>query len=241
MHLRIFIFMILLIPSKLLAQGEENIEYGREFIYGINKSTHSGLIGGFVFRYSTAISPRTYQTFAVDILNIKHPKEYKQQFSQNGTAFIAKKLNYLYIIRTTYGRDWTLFKKAPQQGVQINGILTGGPVFGIVSPYYIQVTQSTASGSAVYEPYDPEKHKSITNIYGPGSFLQGLGKANVKVGLALKLGLSFEFGTYKANLAGFETGFAVDAFTSKIPIMYEFENRAVFPSAYINLFWGSRK
>jgi len=236
---KILFILILLIPVKLLAQGEENIEYGREFIYGVNKSTFSGLIGGFVFRYSTAITPRTFHTFSVDFLNIKHPKEYKESFNSNASPFIAKKLNYLFAVRTTYGRDWTLFKKAPQQGVQINGILTGGPVFGLVSPYYIQTATST-NGRAVYEPYDPKKH-TTSSILGPGGFFQGLGESKINLGLSIKAGLSFEFGTYKSNLAGFETGFAIDAFTSKVPIMYEFENRAVYPSAYINLFWGSRK
>jgi len=222
-----------------MAQGEENIEYGREFIYGINKSTHSGLIGGFVFRYSQAITPRTFQTFSFDFLNIKHPKETKVSFSQAGTSFIPRKLNYLFGIRLTYGRDWTLFKKAPQQGVQINGILTGGPILGILSPYMISVS-STQAGNT-YVPYDPAIHRNISEINGAGTIFQGLGQASIKPGLSIKAALSFEFGTYKSNLAGFETGVAIDAFTSEVPIMAEFENRAIYPSAYINLFWGSRK
>lgn len=235
------ILLLLFLPFHLMAQGDENIEYGREFIYGINKSTHSGLIGGFVFRYSTALTPRTFQTFAIDILNIKHPKETRvAPFNQSGSAFIPRKLNHLFGIRLTYGRDWTLFKKAPQQGVQINGVFTGGPIFGIVSPYYIQVSASP-NDRGKYEAYDPDKHTDISKIVGAGTIFQGLGSANVKVGLALRAGLSFEFGTYKSNLAGFEAGFALDAFTSKVPIMSRLENRAAYPSAYLNLFWGTRK
>ncbi|MDN4166247.1 hypothetical protein QWY31_12095 [Cytophagales bacterium LB-30] len=234
----IFFFLLMVLPWGAWSQVDNVPEYGKQYIYGINKSSHSGLIGGLVYRFSWALSPRTYHTIAVEALNIKHPRENRVQSGVTGNLFIPGKTNYLYAIRTTYGRDWLLFKKAPQQGVQINGIATAGPVFGLLAPYYVQT--GPANGQRVNEPYDPNKHQ-ISEIYGSGGLFQGLPESSVNIGLSAKVGLSFEFGTYKSNLAGFETGFAIDAFTKQMEIMPFAKNRAVFPSAYLNLFWGSRR
>jgi hypothetical protein len=89
-------------------------------------------------------------------------------------------------------------------------------------------------------PYDPSKHQ-IEQITGSGFIFQGLFKSNVVLGVNIRAGLSFEFGTFKSNVSGFEIGMLLDAYTRKINMIPEADNYAVWPTVYITLFYGSRK
>mgnify|MGYP000939898786 FL=1 len=83
-------------------------------------------------------------------------------------------------------------------------------------------------------------HK-IENITGSGFIFQGLFQSSVVLGLNLRAGLSFEFGTFKSNVSGFEIGTLIDAYSRKIEMIPEADNYAIWPTVYITLFYGSRK
>ena len=53
---------------------------------------------------------------------------FKDAKSLNEALKIFGKSNYLYAIRLQYGRDIILFKKAPQQGVEIKLVTAIGPI-----------------------------------------------------------------------------------------------------------------
>jgi hypothetical protein len=216
-------------------QTSDQFDYRIENIWGIKKSTTGGLISGFIFKHTRGITPKKYQTFGLELVNVKHPQEVRYT-SFTGNSYIFGKANYLYSIRLQYGRDFVLFKKASQQGVQINGIIAAGPTIGLVTPYYIEL----ANGQRV--PYDVNNpfHEQ-NNIVGTGALLQGLGESQVKIGINLKAALSFEFGTFKNSISGFEAGFMLEGFTDEIILVPAARNRAVFPSAFITLIYGSRK
>jgi hypothetical protein len=215
-----------------------NFDYGKEIGWGITKATNSGLIGGFLVKMSIRKTDNTLHYFGVEIVNIKHPKE-ERYYSFTGNTYIYGKSNYLYNFRAYYGRDFILFRKAPQQGVQIDGILSGGPTFGIVAPYYIEYLRD--DGEIVREQYDPKKHSNRENILGTGNLFQGIGQSNIQLALNLKAALSFEFGTIKYSVVGVETGFMLEAFINKVPIIPTAEQYRYFPNAFITLFYGSRK
>ncbi len=61
------------------------------------------------------------------------------------------------------------------------------------------------------------------------------------MGANLKFGFNFELGTVKSQVTGFEAGFLLDSYLKKVIIMPTAPNRAVFPSVYFTLFYGSRK
>ncbi len=110
----------------------------------------------------------------------------------------------------------------------------GGPTIGLHAPYYVLTAEGT------YEKYDPNDHFDSEAV-GPGKLFQGLGQSELVPGIHLKGSVSFEFGTYKNNVAGIETGVMVEAFTRHIVLMPTQDNRAIFPSAYLALYWGKRK
>ena len=221
---------LLALPAK--AQ-ENDYEYSVESIWGVNKNTASGLIGGIVYRHSRAIRPGYFRTIGIELMNIKHPAE-SRVVSRTGNSFVIGKTNNLYAIRGQYGRNYTLFKKASQQGVQVDFVGAGGLSIGLESPYYIEYNQS------IREPYDPAKHR-VEEITGRGYLFQGLFQSKVVPGINLKAAVAVEFGTFKSSVSGFEIGFLVEAYFRKIEMIPEAKNYAIWPTAFITLFYGSRK
>jgi hypothetical protein len=212
------------------AQTQDSYDYESEFTWGINKNTYGGLIGGFVFKKARKLNDRLLETYGLEIMNVKHPQESRE----NG------KSNYLYAIRLQYGRDLILFKKAPQQGVEIKAVTAIGPTFGIVAPYYIEL-KGSSDFVTIREQYDPNKHTQAGDIYGPGRLFEGLGESKIKLGANAKAAINFELGTIKSQVTGFEAGFLLDAYTSKVVMVPTAENYAVYPILFFTLFYGSRK
>lgn len=228
--------LILSCNQASYAQYKGDYEYSRESIWGITKATNSGLIGGFLFKHTRELKEDMFHGGIIEIVNIKHPQE-QRYYSDAGNTFIWGKEHYLYSIRLSYVREFTFFKKAAQQGVQVNGVVAAGPTIGLEAPYYVEVR---AGKLTVKEPYDHTKHQ-YSDILGTGNILQGVGQSSVVPGLNIKAGLAFEFGSFKSNVVGIEVGFQCDFFTREILIMPTTENYSIFPSAYATLFYGSRR
>lgn len=227
----------LFLASTAYAQTSEDYEYTREFVWGVNKNTNGGLIGGVILKYSTALTPTTFQSFGLELMNVKHPKE-ARTWNINGNSFIYGKLNYLYSVRLQYGREKIFFKKAPQQGVQISGILAAGPTIGVIAPYYVQVYVNQYESVTV--PYDPQT-VMYNRIMGTGGVFEGLNESDITIGANLKAAVSFEFGTFKSSVSGFEAGILLEAFPKKIEILPGADNNSFFTSAFITIVFGSRR
>ena len=240
----VFILSLVLMTHMGLAQSSGQYDYTKEFIWGINKNTNGGLIGGFVMKFSSAISETQFRTIGFELMNVKHPKEHRRN-SAAGNPFIYGKSNYLYAIRAQYGRDFILFKKAPQQGVQINASLAAGPTIGVIAPYFVKV----GDAGAVQFGYDPKTIGagrtptlySYQSITGTGHLFQGLGQSSIKPGINAKASLTFEMGAFKSNVTGFEIGAMVETYAGKIELMPAEDDRSTFVSAFITLFYGHRK
>jgi len=231
------IHLLLLLLASLAGHGQvldEDYLYNKEFVWGINKNTNGGIIGGVFFKWSRILEDDLYQVFGFELSNVKHPKENRVVSGQTGQGFIIGKTNYLYTLRLQYGRERIFFRKDTQQGVQINAGFMGGPTLGFHAPYYIQ----TADGN--FEKYDPDVH-GANGAVGPGKLLQGLGQSETLIGLNVKGSISFEFGAFKNNVAGLELGVMVEAFGREVVLMPTQDNRAIFPSGFITLYWGKRK
>ena len=224
----------------MMGQNREVDDYQSEFIWGINKNTAGGLIGGLVFRKSRQLKEKLYQSYGLEVMNVKHPQEF--QTGRNGAAnsFIAGKINYLYALRFQYGRELILFRKAPQQGVEIKLNAATGPSLGLLAPYYVEISTGSGDFNSVRVPYDPNEH-DLRSIVGPGYVFQGITESQLRIGANFKTSLSFELGTSKNNVTGFEAGFLIDAYTQEIELMHGVDNKSIFPTAFITRFYGSRR
>lgn len=228
------LLLCIFFSSPLLSQDTEDYEYTREFIFGINKNTNGGLIGGVILKYSQALNPTLFQSFGLELVNVKHPKEVRRH-TYNGNSYIHAKENYLYSVRLQYGREKILFKKAPQQGVQVTGILAAGPTIGVVAPYYVQVYVDNFTTITV-----PNKANQ-GDIAGTGGIFQGIEDSKIKLGANIKASVSFEFGTFKNSVTGFEAGFLLEAFPEEILIIPGAKNNKIFTSAFLTILFGTRK
>ncbi|HEY0740782.1 MAG TPA: hypothetical protein VGD40_04935 [Chryseosolibacter sp.] len=234
-----FLVVFCMVGAAASAQTQDSYDYQSEFTWGINKNTYGGLIGGFVFKKARKLNDRLLETFGLEIMNVKHPQEVRQNSQSTGNYFIYGKSNYLYALRFQYGRDLILFRKAPQQGVEIKAVTAIGPTLGVVAPYYIERPADQGGFVTIRQQYNPSI--LAEEIYGPGRLFEGLGESNLKVGANAKVALNFELGTVKSQVTGFEAGFLLDAYTSKVIIVPTAQNYAVFPTLFFTLFYGGRK
>lgn len=222
-----------------------------QFIYGININTNGGIIGGAYFRHSKIIKPKVYRTLGLEVVGIKNPKEVRIQSVVTGNSFIPGKRNYLYSFRFQYGRDYTLFRKGPEDGVQVTAIFAGGPSIGLQVPYYILYN---FDGQARAVQYDPKVNTDINKILQAGGFLEGIGRTTFLYGANIRAAISLDFGAFRNSVTGIEAGFTLEAFNKKAELLGPLPqgtntsnlptiptNKAIFPGAYIALFFGSRK
>jgi hypothetical protein len=179
------------------------------------------------------------ETFGLELMNVKHPLEVRRSSSTTGNYFIYGKSNYLYAVRLQYGRDFIMFKKAPQQGVEIKSIFAIGPSLGVVAPYYVEYYPNNNDMVSVRAQYDPSIN--IGDIGGTGRVFEGLGESSIVPGINIKAAMNFELGTIKSQVTGFEAGFLVDVYSKKIEIIPTAKNYSVFPTLFLTLFYGNRK
>jgi hypothetical protein len=239
----LFLFLMgCMAATPVSAQTQDTYEYNSEFTWGINKNSAGGLIGGFTFKKARKRKDNILETFGLEIMNVKSPQEARHSSGYTGNYFIFGKSNYLYTFRFQYGRDFILYTKAPQQGVEIKAVFAAGPSLGIVAPYYIERTVDNSFFTSVREQYDPNNpNHSYNNILGTGNLFEGIGESNIQIGGNLKAALNFELGYLKSQVTGFEVGFLVDGYFNKINLMPTAENKSVFPTVFFTLFYGSRK
>lgn len=253
MHKPILLFLLIsLTGGSLLAQGkngskEESAENDSKYFgYGVTTNTHSGILGGFVFRSSTPVSSRNNlpvnRYIALEAVNIKHQKENPSP-TQIGAKYILGKTNYLFSIRPEYGREWYLFKKNGETSIGLSGILAAGPSIGIQKPYYIKYG-SRNSEQPILTQYDPDVHTDIGSITGAGSIWQGfLNNAKVIPGFHVKAATSIDMSTFGDNITGFELGGTLEFFT-KTPEIFSpklASNPRTFATAYLTLYFGNKR
>jgi hypothetical protein len=109
----------------------------------------------------------------------------------------------------------------------------------LVAPYYVEYALNR--NETVRQPYDPAIHQSRFNILGPGRLFEGIGESEIAFGGNAKAAITFEFGFFKSNVTGLELGYQFEGFTKEIPLMPTTENRQIFQSAYVTLYYGFRR
>jgi len=225
-----------------LGQATDSYDYNSEFTWGINKNSSGGIIGGFTFKKARRLNDWMLESFGLEIMNVKHPQEVRRSSHSTGNYFIYGKSNYLYAIRFQYGRDFILFRKASQQGVEVKAVFAAGPSFGILAPYYIERSVDASLFSTKHEQYDPTNPEhAFNNILGTGNLFEGITDSKIQLGGNFKAALNFELGTLKSQVTGFEVGFMMDAYFNKIILMPTAVSKIAFPIIFFTLFYGSRK
>jgi hypothetical protein len=247
-------YLLIFILSVLFANGftsyaqeqEQNIEnYKTDFSFGLNINSMSGLLGGINFKYARQIKPLHYRIFFAEFVNIKHPKEDSRigNSASGGETFVPGKLNYLTMLRTHYGREIVLFRPANEQGVQINFVGSVGATFGFEIPYYVEYIKFNSqnrTSEILIDRYDPNNPDQTFGsiVRSRGILGEGLGKMSTIYGASAKIALSFRFNAFRNTAVGLEGGTMVDVMNKKTQIMVGGEDRQVYHTFFLTLFYA---
>ena len=211
---------------------------------GVTGHTNANFIGGLNFRKAWGKEADFLSFFQVDLLKTEDYREFSLVDPSSNISIRDGKINHLFTIRPSIGKEIVLLKKGPEGGSQLKGIVSTGPSLGILSPYYVNVT-SQASNYSNIQPIKMldyyTKQTGFTNyIVNESSMFKGLSEATFQPGWHLKTGLLIEFNTEKRNYMALEAGFMVDAFFKPVPMMLQNENRNVYSAAYLTFYLGKK-
>ncbi|ARK11825.1 hypothetical protein [Fibrivirga algicola] len=250
--------LLLAVPaSAQTPDGSDEDNFQTVTTFGITTNTNAGLLGGFVFRQSKKLDGELfgktqYRYISLEVVNVKHPREYAAGSSNFGGSFLLGKENYLFVLRPQYGRELSLFRRNTDEGISVNAIFAAGPSLAIIKPYYVEVSAGNTTRQIPYSQAvaSPTAGGRSEFIVGSGGFFQGLGESSLNVGLHAKAALSFELSAFRSNTTGLEIGFLSEIFPSKIVIVPNTNtalgdrtlgNRSFFTSGYVTLFFGTKK
>lgn len=217
---------------------EEEFEYKNEFTYGINFNTAASVIGGLTLKYSFRKSQSQFHSILLEVVNVKHPKEIRIQAAKANNSYFYAKENNLIPMRLFYGRDFILFQKAKQEGVQFNLSIGAGPILGIEKPYL--VLYGTSEDSAEYVQNVISTNTPGGEVYGQGNIFMGLDKSKIVPGFGARISGNFEFGVFRANITGIEIGLQGDLYARDIKLIPFAGDKPYFISAFIVGYFGNR-
>lgn len=240
-----------------LAPSDEQ-SYSKEFVFGINFNDQGGLLGGASIRSSRVLDDRNLRFWMVEGVMLKNIGKELREPTVAGGSYIKSKTNYAFVLRPSFGLQHVVFRKAAESGVQVNGLVSVGPSFGLLMPYYItydytyahnggNIIINLSTDDIVTEQYSPTKHNVERAILDHGPLFSGIGQTKVVPGAHIRGGLSFEYGRYRDAVAGLEVGFLLEAFTKRMVILApdpnlseDKLNRQFFPSVYLTIYFGHR-
>ena len=239
-----------------VAPSEEQ-SYSKEFVLGVNFNTQGGLLGGAMVRSTKVLDEQWLRFWSLEGVMLKNKDKEKLVTTTPGGSYVLYKTNYAFSLRPSVGIQRVLFRKAPDAGVQVNALLSAGPSFGLLMPYYISydrtaakttpVTFNLQTDEIVNEQYDPVRHSNEAAILDRGPLFSGIGSTQVVPVFHLRGGLSFEYGRYRDAVTGLEVGFLLDAYTKRLVILspsaladQDEINRKFLPSVYLTLYFGHR-
>lgn len=236
LYSRLLFIVFALTPALGFAQESSFVdeEYRVENVFGIRNATNGGLISALYFRHSRMLQKDNLMHLGIEIANTKHPRETRET-TFTGSNFIFGKSNYLISIRPHYGREKIFFKKAPQQGVRISGMVSAGPSFGLEAPYFVDL----GNRSEQYDPDNPQHARNL--IIGNAGPFKGLFKSQIVLGGFFKASMTFETNSTKNRVFGVEAGFTIEAFTREINIIPVASNSSTYTAAFIAIYFGKRR
>lgn len=243
----IFILSIGLVHFNFSQDKEDR--YSKELNVGINFNTNGGIIGGFSMKYMRRINENNLHVFSLDLLEVKHLKEQRTTSFQTGQAFIFGKQNNLFALRPQYGREITLFRKYPEEGIKLSAYFGIGPSLGFVKPYFVEYDATQPGDTSIQVvPFTEELDPS--RVLRGGFPFRGFGQMQLQLGVNFKAGLNFEFSKKRPeeevpdrphqHVTGIETGFSFEAFGEQIPILGFAQNKSTYTAVYVVLYYGRR-
>jgi hypothetical protein len=224
-----------------LPANQNNKASLRKAYYG-GLQLHTSGWGG-TFTYSKFKTFTTKNTFSVELVSMKHGKEFKRTSTNDERAkgYFYGKQNSLSLLRINRGKKVIIYEKLRKQGLEISFNTKYGVSLGLLKPVYLEILKVNGNQDIkiVTERYDPELH-NVNNIYGRASNTSGLSELRVIPGINIKGSFIFEFSNERDRVKSIELGLGLDAFYKRLPLMSEIKNNFLYPSVFLNLQFGKK-
>ncbi len=226
------------------SSGDSKVIYRKELSGGLIFHSDGW---GINFRHSLHKTGSRRRVLSVDLVNMKHAKEFKSfnPYYEDSKGYIYGKLNSFIILRPGYGQRKIVFDKMRSRGVEVGYFWSVGPSIGITKPVYLEIGYPSIPYDYIAtERYDANEHY-IDNIFGKAPGINGLSELKFHPGGFAKFGMHFEYSNEKDGIKALETGFVFDIYPDKIPIMAEideeqFENKQYYFTFYVNILFGKK-
>jgi len=235
--------------NAIMKQEEEGVlAYNKQTIFGIQARTNGY---GLLLELGRAKSQRFSNLYLLELSEIKHPKEERQQTTSGifSNSFVYGKINNFYQAKLGFGQQYILGQKGNKNGIAVMAIYQGGFSAGLLRPYYLNVTDD-GGGDRDIKYNSADSTLFLTGgINGSSGFSKGWNEMQLKPGAFLKTALRFDFGRFNETVQGVEIGMSVDGYSQKIDIMAPrgtngeeaVKPQQLFFQAHIALLFGRRK
>lgn len=165
-------------------------------------------------------------------------------FSYEGArAYSYGKLYDLFLLRTGYTYQKTVFKKPYWGGVSIDFNLSTGFTLGIGLPTYLEIAYYAPGGYdiiRVIERYNPDIH-DLTNIIGGAPFYERFHKLAFRPGVFGKVGLVFDFSQRRDRIRAFAVGVQLESLFPPLQQMAYNAATPIYFGGYIAYQFGRKK
>lgn len=208
---------------------------------GLIASTNSSPIAGITLKNTYGKNPLNLSILSVDFVNVNDYRQFKSPYAYTGGAYIEGKLNYLFVLRPSFGKEIAFLQAADDTSPSLKGFFSSGPAIGFQTPYYVQISRNIGPGSDIITiPYSDIFANVYTNpsIVGAGSWFNGIADAKLMPGWHLKGGVNLDYRNFKGNYFGIEIGANVDFFAKEINQLYNTKGRNFYSGAYICMYFG---
>ncbi len=242
-----FLHAQVVFQPKPLTENRKGVLYEKELTFDFTLHTNGYNVGVSWGEMATYYRTNFYY---IGFGEIKHPKEYRQNFrfinpanNQTSRSFIYGKQNNFFLLRAGKGIKKYYSEKAKEKGVAVSLVLEGGPTLGILKPVYLNVNTSENRGQLTAIRYTEETAEDFLNlpfIFGSAGFARGIDEVRFVPGLHGRIAANFEWGAYDEFIKAAEVGLMLDVFPRTVPIMVTETNRPFFLNLYITLQLGRR-
>jgi hypothetical protein len=234
--------------NQLIKQEEEGaLIYQKQSAFGFKFNTN-----GFDFIYEHG-KYKTINTTNLWWLELGETKSQKQERQSNllqvgssniyisGNSYVYGKQNNLYFLRLGFGQQKLIGEKGNKNGVAVSAIYGGGPVLGMLKPYYVQYYNNANQTIDIKYTGNNDSAFLGQNVIGGSGFTKGFNEIQFVPGITARTAIRFDYGRYNEVLSAIEVGLNAEYYTQKMPIMVHGNEKNFFFNAYVALVFGKRK
>lgn len=234
---KIILLFLISVTTLQFAKSQGEVDEQKKIFYRNERSlalllNSNGI--GLNGRYSKRIDAFRKTIYDIEIVTLKHPKEYRKfsRVNPSSRGYVLGKLNNVFVIRPGYGFQKEVFQKFDIGGIAIRRFYTIGPSLALLKPIYYEVSETS---EIVTEKYSSA---NADYIIGKASFFKGFDEIQARPGAFVKGGISFEFSKFDQVIHAIEGGAIAEAYLTKLPIMASKKNYQFFLTLFISYRFG---